>query len=490
MAKSLMDNQAYLKKIDETIANGPFQDNWESLSKFQVPDWYPKAKFGIFIHWGLYSVPAFSSEWYSRNMYIQDSKEYEHHIATYGEHKDFGYKDFIPMFKAEKFDADEWAELFRDAGARYIMPVAEHHDGFQMYKSEVSRFNAYEMGPQRDLVGEMKVAFEKQGLELTVSSHRAEHWFFMSHGKAFDSDIKEPLERGDFYWPAMPEPEFQDLYGSPPTQEYLEDWLIRCCELVDRYEPRVFYFDWWIHTAAFKPYLKKFAAYYYNKGAQWGVPVAINYKHDAYMLGTAVPDVERGQFADLKPYFWQTDTAVAKNSWCYTENNDYKTVGELIRDLVDIVSKNGNLLLNIGPKADGTIPQEDQDILLGIGQWLKVNGEAIYDTTFWRVFGEGPTEVEEGQFTDGKMKAFTSEDIRFTVKGSNLYATVLVYPEDGKVRIKSLGKKSHHFHGIIEDIQVLGFDEKSSWTRSDEALEITTANVQSAYPVVFKILVD
>jgi alpha-L-fucosidase len=167
MANSQMDNQAYLKKIDETIANGPFQDNWESLSKFQVPDWYPKAKFGIFIHWGLYSVPAFSSEWYSRNMYIQDSKEYEHHIATYGEHKNFGYKDFIPMFKAEKFDADEWAELFRDAGARYIMPVAEHHDGFQMYKSEVSRFNAYEMGPQRDLVGEMKVAFEKQGLELT-----------------------------------------------------------------------------------------------------------------------------------------------------------------------------------------------------------------------------------------------------------------------------------------------------------------------------------
>ncbi len=485
-----MDKQAYLKTIDACIANGPFQDTWESLSKFQVPDWYRSAKFGIFIHWGVYSVPAFSSEWYSRNMYIQGSKEYEYHLATYGPHAEFGYKDFIPMFKAEKFNANEWAELFRKSGARYVMPVAEHHDGFQMYKSEISQWNAYEMGPKRDVLGEMKAAFDRHGLALTVSSHRAEHWFFMSHGKAFDSDIKEPLVYGDFYWPAMPEPDHQDLYGSPPSEEYLEDWLIRCCELVDQYQPKVFYFDWWIHTAAFKPYLKKFAAYYYNRGAQWGTPVAINYKHDAYMFGTAVPDVERGQFADLKPYFWQTDTAVAKNSWCYTENNDYKTAGELIRDLVDIVSKNGNLLLNIGPMADGTIPSEDRDILLTIGEWLNINGEAIYDTTYWRVFGEGPTEVEEGQFTDTKMKLFTSEDIRFTVKGSTLYATVLLYPEDGIVRIKALADKSHHFHGIIKDVSVLGFEEQPVWKRTEQALEIRTTSVQSPYPVVLKLTID
>ncbi|MGC5771960.1 alpha-L-fucosidase [Paenibacillus pabuli] len=485
-----MDKNAYLQKIEATIAEGKYKDNWSSLSAFEVPAWYKNAKFGIFIHWGLYSIPAYDSEWYSRNMYIEGSKAYEHHLAVYGHPKEFGYKDFIPMFQAEKFNADEWAELFKKAGARYVMPVAEHHDGFQMYESSISHYNTVEMGPKRDLLGEMKAAYEKQELTLCVSSHRAEHWFFMSHGKAFDSDIKEPLARGDFYWPAMPEPDHHDLYGSPPSEEFLEDWLIRCCELVDQYQPKVFYFDWWIQTAAFKPYLKKFSAYYYNKGEEWGTPVAINYKHDAFMLGCAVPDVERGQFADLKPYFWQTDTAVAKNSWCYTENNDYKSADEIIRDLVDIVSKNGSLLLNIGPKADGSIPDEDRDILLAIGKWLDVNGEAIYDTTFWRIFGEGPTLVKEGQFTDGDTKNFTSEDIRYTVKENNLYATVLAYPDNGVVHLNALKENSHHFQGLIKDIQVLGFDEQPEWNRTENALSIRTTNVRSTAPIVFKLELD
>lgn len=485
-----MDKSNYLKVIENTISTGRFKAEWDSLSQFQVPAWYQQAKFGIFIHWGLYSIPAFANEWYPRNMYIQGSREYEHHLATYGDHKAFGYKDFIPLFKAEHFNAEEWATLFKLSGAKYVMPVAEHHDGFQMYKSAYSHYNTYEMGPMRDLVGEMKSAFEQQGLEFCVSSHRAEHWFFLSHGKEFDSDIQEPLVCGDFYWPAMPEPDHQDLFGSPPNQEFLEDWLIRCCELVDNYQPKVFYFDWWIHTAAFKPYLKKFAAYYYNKGEEWGTPVAINYKHDAFMFGSAVPDVERGLFSELKPYFWQTDTAVAKNSWCYTADNDYKSTVEIIRDLVDIVSKNGSLLLNIGPKADGSIPAEDREILLGIGDWLKVNGEAIYDTTYWRTFGEGPTKIIEGQFTDGTTKNFTSEDIRFTVKGSYLYATVLVYPENGIVHIQSLKEKSVHFHGMIKDIHILGFDERPTWDRTEEALVIKATSVRSETPVVLRIELD
>ncbi len=208
------------------------------------------------------------------------------------------------------------------------------------------------------------------------------------------------------------------------------------------------------------------------------------------MFGSAVVDIERGQFADVKPFFWQTDTAVARNSWCYTENNDYKTAREIICDLVDIVSKNGTMLLNIGPKADGTIPDEDKKILLDIGRWLKVNGEAIYNSKVWRVAQEGPTGIEEGQFTDGKTKVFTSEDIRFTVNGSSIYATVLNYPEDGRVNIKSFAYSRPYFSGIIKDISVLGFDEKPVWERNGEALSISTKNVKSDMPVVFKITLE
>lgn len=488
----MYDMKPYLDKIDQVIANGPFKDNWESLSNFRVPKWYQQAKFGIFIHWGVYSVPSFGSEWYSRNMYIQGDKCYEHHLKTYGPHKEFGYKDFIPMFKAEKFNADAWADLFQKAGAKYVVPVAEHHDGFQMYESEISHWNAAEMGPCRDVLGELKKSVEAHGMTLGASSHRVEHWFFMGHGKEFDSDIKEPMQRGDFYWPAMPEQHHFDSFSEPaPTDEYLQDWLVRTCEIVDKYRPKLVYFDWWIHHSAVKPYLKKFAAYYYNRAAEWGEEVAINYKHEAFLFGCAVPDVERGQFADVKPYFWQTDTAIARNSWCYTEGNQYKSAKSLICDLVDIVSKNGTLLLNVGPKPDGTIGPEDTAVLTEIGEWMAVNGEAIYDTKVWRKSAEGPTVIAEGQFTDSKEKVFTSEDIRFTVGNGNLYATVLSWPEDGKVVVKSLGKSDEHnlpvFHGIVLDVSVLGCDEKVEWYRDEEGLHVSAPSVKTDKPVVIKV---
>ncbi|GAB2560126.1 alpha-L-fucosidase [Gracilibacillus alcaliphilus] len=494
MTVNSSDMQAYLKEITKVIEKGPFEATWDSLFQMKVPDWYRDAKFGIFIHWGVYTVPAFGSEWYSRNMYIQGSPEFEHHLATYGPHKEFGYKDFIPMFKAENFDPEEWAQLFKEAGARYVMPVAEHHDGFQMYHSDISEYNASKMGPKRDVLGELEEAVSDKSITFGASSHRIEHWFFMGHGKEFDSDIKEPLQRGDFYWPAMKEYGTHDLNSPSPTQEFLEDWLIRSCEIVDRYRPKVFYFDWWIQHPAAKPYLKQFAAYYYNRAAEWGIEVAINYKHDAFMFNTAVLDIERGQFAEQKPYFWQTCTSVATNSWSYTENNHYKTSYSLICDLVDIVSKNGTLLLNIDPKADGTIPDQDRQILLEIGEWLKVNGEAIYGSKVWRKFGEGPTGIEEGQFTDGEVRQYTSEDIRFTVNGSYLYATVLAYPANGEVTIKSLAEqdasKLPHFHGLIKDVTILGTDEKPEWKRTAAGLEVQTQQVQSDKPVVLKIELD
>ena len=329
-----------------------------------MPQWLAKEKLGIFIHWGVYSVPANSNEWYPRNMYKEGMPAYEHHRKTYGLQKNFGYKDFIPMFRAEHFCPAEWMELFQAAGAGYVFPVAEHHDGFQMYRSDLSDWNAVDMGPKRDVLGELKEEAKKRGIHFCTSSHRAEHWFFLGNGKMFDSDIHEPLKKGDFYWPSMQEADPEDLYSRPyPTEEFLDDWLARTAELILNYRPRLLYFDWWVQHEAFKPYLKKLVAFYYNCGAEWGTNVAICYKHDAMAFGSGIVEMERGGFAEAKPYPWQTDTAVARNSWCYTNTLIYKTSQEIICTLVDVVSKNGNLLLNVGPKADGTLPEGDKKIL-------------------------------------------------------------------------------------------------------------------------------
>ncbi len=485
--------QKELQAIQQVIDAGPYRDDWDSLAQMQVPAWFREAKFGIFLHWGLYSVPAHNNEWYSRNMYRQEAEEWEYHRKTFGPHDRFGYKDFIPLFRAEHFDPDLWADIFARAGARYLFPVAEHHDGFQMYKSELSAYNAWNMGPKRDVLGELKKAAENRGLHFCTSSHRAEHWFFMSHGKEFPSDVKEPLKRGDFYWPAMPEPaDQQSLVSTPyPTDEYMQDWLLRCCELADNYRPEILYFDWWVQHDAFKPYLKKFAAYYYNRGVQWGKPAAICYKHDAMMFGSGIVEVERGTFADAKPYAWQTDTAIARNSWCYTDSLEYKTAGEIIRQLIDIVSKNGNLLLNIGPRADGVIPERDQKILEEIGAWLAVNGEAIYGSHVWRKSGEGPTASREGQFTDGSEIRYTEEDFRFTVRGGFLYAFAMQCPKDGHCVIRSLKKSSDQnlpeFHGLIDSVDILGCANAPAWHVDSAGLHVQGGPAENGLPVVYRI---
>jgi len=487
-----------LEQIDACVAKGPYTDTWASLSRYRAPEWYRRLKFGIFIHWGVYSVPAFGNEWYPRNMYIQGSPEFEHHVNTYGPHRDFGYKDFIPLFRAGKFDPQAWAALFERSGAKYVVPVAEHHDGFQMYRSDISHWNAFEMGPKRDVLGELSAACRDRGLVMGASSHRIEHWFFLGHGREFDSDIHEPLAKGDLYWPSMPEPEWHDIDGKPaPSDEYMEDWLLRTCELIDRYSPRVLYFDWWIEHRAAKPWLKKLAAYYYNRAAARGEEVVINYKHDSFLFGTAVPDVERGQFADIKPYIWQTDTSVARNSWGYTEGNDYKSARELVWNLVDVVSKNGNFLLNIGPRADGTIPEEDAHILEQIGAWLDVNGEAIYDTMPWRKYGEGPTRVAEGQFSDDVAPRYTDRDFRFTVKGDALYVIAMSPSESGEYCVQALGEldasRQANFHGVIRRVRLLGSDGDVPWTRDAAGLHLRAqpgAPAGEAMPLVFRIALD
>jgi alpha-L-fucosidase len=443
---------------------GPFEPAWGSLKAYTVPDWYTDGKFGIFIHWGPYCVPAFGNEWYPRNMYVPHSAEHGFHTRVYGPVTEFGYKDFIPQFRAEAYDPAAWADLFSRAGARFVVPVAEHHDGFAMYDSDLTKWCAARMGPRRDIVGELADAVREAGMVFGVSSHRAEHWWYMNGGMAIPSDVQDP-ELRDFYGPAAPG-------GTQPDEDFLEDWLARCAELVDRYRPQLFWFDWWIEEPAFVPYLQRFAAYYYNRGAEWGEGVAINYKKEAFPAGAAVYDIERGQTSGIHPYFWQNDTAISRNSWGYINHHDYKTAGTLIGDLVDIVSKNGALLLNIGPRADGTIPEPERDILLDIGRWLEVNGEAIYGTRPWRVFGEGPTQVPEGLFTDAKRASFTSEDIRFTAGADTLYAIALAWPADGTLRIRGLGGLRDPLSREIADVQLLGCAAPVAWQRDEDALTV------------------
>jgi len=480
-----------LAMADEVICRGPYKADWDSLAEHPVPEWYRDAKFGIFIHWGIYSVPAFGNEWYPRNMYIQGSPEYEHHRKTFGDQKSFGYKDFISMFRAEKFDAEKWLDLFQEAGARYIMPVAEHHDGFQMYDSELSSWNAVRKGPCRDVIGELKKAAEKRNIVFTVSDHRAEHCWFFNGGTKFPSDVTDPANE-DFYDDqtlcSCDPDNSMDISAPGAPKAHLENWLARLCELVDRYKPRIVYFDWWIQNVTFKPYLKRFAAFYYNRAEEWGEEVTINYKFDAFSLRSAVYDVERGQMGSINPLPWQTDTAIAENSWGYTENNTFKNPVDLVDDLVDIVSKNGCMLLNVGPKKDGTFTEEDTHVLKEIGRWLKVNGEGIFGTRFWKVYGEGPTEVPDGSFTDTARTSFTSEDIRFTCKGSALFAFVMKYPEDGKITIRSLARhKDLQSEVAVKNISCIDELSPLPFSKDENGIHIEGPVRKTDYPVCFRI---
>jgi alpha-L-fucosidase len=475
--------QTQVAKV-RTVANeGPFSPDWSSLAKFEVPDWYQDAKFGIFIHWGVYSVPAFGNEWYPRNMYKRDAREFAHHVATYGPQSTFGYKDFVPRLTGERFDARQWAALFKQAGARYVVPVAEHHDGFPMYDSDFTRWSAAKMGPRRDVVGELAAAVRAEGLVFGLSSHRVEHWWFFDQGRTFESDVRDP-RYADLYGPAVDQ-KTSEAQQTPPDRAFLEDWLARCTELVDKYQPQLVWFDWWIAQPAVHPYLREFAAYYYNRGAEWKQGVAINYKKhggESFPDTAGVLDIERGQLAGMRPLFWQTDTAVSKTSWGYVTNHEYKTVDSIVDDLVDIVSKNGALLLNVGPKPDGTIPEAEERMLREIGGWLSVNGDAIYGTRPWTVFGEGPTQVVEGPFADDKRKPFTSADIRFTRKGEALYAIALAWPESGVVSIATLASGSPQLPGEIAGVELLGRATPIAWTRDAAGLHIRLTGAPANRP--------
>ncbi len=492
-----------IANIDSIAEAGPFKPTWKSLETYEVPQWYKDAKFGVFIHWGPYAVPAFGSEWYPRMMYIDQGRRgenmFQHHLETYGSQKTFGYKDFIPMFKAEKFDANAWAKLFKEAGFRYVVPVAEHHDGFPMYDCSFTKWDATEMGPKRDVIAELREAVKAEGMHFGVSSHRAFNWMYYFRDESFDNVA----------------PEFEGLYGRtlphmfdeksikykenlvPHDQVFKDDWLARTCELVEKYDPELVWFDFGIAMGQnvphdqneFADHLKRFAAYYYNMSSKTGADIGIiNYKWNAFPESAAILDKERSKMAEIREPFWQTDTAVSKSSWGYTSDPQYKSPDRLVDDLVDIVSKNGCLLLNVGPMANGEIPAGDQQVLRDIGRWLKTNGEAIYGTTFWSTFGEGPTGVSTGHVSEANDKPFTSKDIRFTKKGDVVYAIILDWPEENLVSIKTLAKGSKHWPGEINSIELLGCDEKLITVRTDAGLVVTLPSVKSGeYAHVLKL---
>lgn len=490
--------QRQLARVDAGIRRGPFRADWDSLGAYRVPNWFRDAKFGIFIHWGVYSVPAFDNEWYPRDMYLQGSAAFNHQVKTYGPQSKFGYKDFIPLFRAEKFNADAWLDLFVRAGARYVVPVAEHCDGFAMYDSEITPWNAVNMGPRRDVVGELSVATRKRGLHFGVSSHRAEHWWWYDGGMKFDSDVQDPRYTG-LYGPARPrtlvgdddskEPDPDHLERwLPPDRAFLDDWLARSAEIVDKYHPDVFYFDWWIGQPAFQPDLKRIAAYYYNTAAEQRQGVVLTYKQHDFPENAAVLDIERGKLDTVRLLPWQTDTSVNIHSWGYVKNDEYRDAKSLIDELVDVVSKNGNLLLNVGPKADGTIPEQARSILLQMGTWLRVNGEAIYGSRPWLLYGEGPTMVASSAMNTDRQD-YTPEDIRFTKRRGVLYAIALGWPESGELRVRTLWRGTPYLSGNVCAVQMLGSSEQLLWHQREDGLHITLPHAKPDEPAfTFRIL--
>ena len=451
-----------------------YEPTWRSLKTHQTAQWMRDAKFGIYTHWGIYCVPATGPNvtWYPYNMYRDGTEQFEYHVKTYGHPSKFGYKDFIPMFTAEHFDPDEWAELFKRAGAKFAGPVAEHHDGFPMWDCSDTEWCAAKMGPRRDVVGELEKAIRAQDMKFMVAMHHAENWWFFPHWRK-DFDTSDPKYAGLYGTPHnldFPDKNIEWGDQDKPDKRFLDRWKNRLIEVVDRYMPDYIWFDFglkFIH----EQYKQEFLAYYYNKEAEWGRDLVATYKWDNLPPGTALVDIELGKMSGQTYYEWITDTTVDNGQgWGYINETEYKTVTELVQYLADNVSKNGYMLLNVGPKPDGTIPDQSKAILEGIGKWLNVNGEAIYETVPWSKYGEGPTQMtQEGAFSDTKEKViYTAKDIRFTAKENMLYAMTFDWPEKEFI----IESAKDFYPGEVRSVELLGSGGEVKWEMTDTGLRI------------------
>ncbi|MFI3321729.1 MAG: alpha-L-fucosidase [Rikenellaceae bacterium] len=472
-----------------------YNPTWESLANHnEQPEWLKDAKLGIYFHWGAYCVPAFQGEWYPRNMYRKGDNAYNHHRETYGD--DFNYHDFVPMFKAEKFDPAKWAELFKEAGAKFAGPVAEHHDGFSMWDSEVTPWNSMDKGPKRDILGELYAEFDKVGLKTIATFHHARN-----RQRYSNNWQEEVANKGNESWRKFQNshypyfPEYQEVFNDPENAmlygtAYKEDaeweekvWLAKLEEVIDKYRPDIIWFDSWLDQIS-EINRQKFAAYYLNAAEEWKKEVVIVRKQEDLPLEVSINDHEKSREPKVQENLWMTDDTFSTGSWCYTENLKIKPTSMIVHSLIDAVSKNGVLLLNISPMADGTIPDNQVKGLKEIGVWLEKYGEAIYNTRPWKIAGEGPTVEPEGGFSDNKkflQLKYSSKDIRYTASKDKktIYAFVMGIPTDNETIAMS------NLSGLaISNVEALTGD-KIDWEMGKNGLSITVKNStgQYAYPI-------
>ena len=458
-------------------SNSVFTANWDSLSQHTAaPQWFQDAKFGIYFHWGAYSVPAFGNEWYPRNMYDKNSPEYKHHVATYGDPAKFGYPDFVPMFKADKFNPGEWADLFAKAGARFAGPVGEHHDGFAMWASDVTPWNAGHRGPKRDIAGELAQAIRGRGLKFIMSFHHARNnlWDKPDRNTPWSGHYAFVKEN---YPSLLEDPERAIMYGYMPREKFLGFWLAKLKEVVDKYHPDIMWFDSWLDEIPDKQ-KAEYLAYYFNAARKPGQEPVVTFKQEDLPQTVGVLDLEKGRMDRLTDFSWLTDDTISRGSWCYTENLTIKPTSIVLHSLIDIVSKNGVLLLNISPMADGAIPQNQKNVLLSIGAWLGKYGEAIYDTRPWHIYGEGPSQLVRGRFggvTDAA--GYTPEDIRYTTKGKTIYAIALGSPQAGaKIAMTSFAATELPEAVKVSRVTLVGSNEPLGFEQSEEGLTVSMPN--------------
>jgi alpha-L-fucosidase len=500
----------------ERMAAGPFKPEWDSLQQYKVPGWFEEAKFGIWAHWGPQCQPE-HGDWYARGMYEEGSDHYKFHVAKYGHPSQFGFKDVIHQWKAERWDPDQLVALYKNAGAQYFVAMANHHDNFDNYDSSYQSWNSVKMGPKKDLIAGWAKAAKKQGLRFGVSVHAAHTWSWWETaqrsdkngplaGVSYDGTITK--EKGQGTWWEGTDP--QELYAqnhplskdsfnggmihqqwnwgngvTPPSSAYCEKFYNRTVELINKYHPDLVYFDdtalplWPVSDAGLR-----IAAHMYNESIKRNgkLEAVINGKIlDEQQRKCMVWDIERGVSNSIEPFVWQTDTCIG--DWHYNrrvyDRKGYKSAKTVIQILMDVVSKNGNLLLNIPVRGDGTIDEQEQAVVEEIGQWMKVNSEAVYGTKPWKVFGEGPAiaaaaPLSAQGFNEGKGKPLGESDFRFTRKGNDLYATFFGWPADAKTVIQSLSADKGYLEGSrIEAIQLLGYDGNLTWEEKVEGVFIT-----------------